>query len=93
MNARVLPHNAVPPGRVAAMPLRDYRARTVGDRAPVIRAGFDVHLIAHRLVYVREPCTRQDMEATFLLHLEATFPYGAGCTALTTWTSALTATV
>ena len=70
VNARVLPHHAVPPVRVAAMPLREYRTRTVGDREPAIRASFDVHHIAHRLVYVREPCTRQDMEATFLLHLD-----------------------
>ncbi len=69
VNAHLLPHNAVPPVRVD-MTLRDYRARMVGDSKPAIRSDFDVHLIAHRLVYVKEPCTRQDVEATFFLHLD-----------------------
>ncbi len=68
MNVHVLPHNAVPPVRVDT--LWDYLARMVGDSAPVIRSDFDVHLIANRLGYVKEPCTRQDVEATFFLHLD-----------------------
>ncbi len=42
---------------------------TVVSGEPVIRSTFDVYLSENTLTYVREPCTRADTEATFLLHL------------------------
>ena len=48
---------------------RDYVARLIGDRQPVIRSDWDVYLIENSLVYVKEPCASADTEAMFFLHL------------------------
>ena len=48
---------------------RDYVARLVGDRRPVIRSDWDVYLVENGLVYVKEPCASADTEAKFFLAL------------------------
>ena len=48
---------------------RDYEARLVGDRRPVIRSDWDVYLIENSLIYVKEPCASADTEARFFLAL------------------------
>ncbi len=64
----VLAHNALPPVRVETMPVDDYAARLVGDRPPVVRS-WDVYLIENRLIYVKEQCGPEDVDARFFLHL------------------------
>ena len=51
------------------MTVGDYAARLVGDRSPVIRSGWDVYLIENRLIYVKEQCGPEDVDARFFLHL------------------------
>ena len=41
----------------------------VGAARPVIVSGFDVHLDGDRLVYVKEECGAEDVDAWFFLHL------------------------
>ena len=65
----LLPHNALPPVRVETMSMGDYVARLVGDRPPVIRSDWDVHRIENRLVYVKEQCGPEDVDARFFLYL------------------------
>ena len=69
VDERVLPHNALPPDRVETMSLDDYAARLVGDRPPLIRSDWDVYLIENRLIYVKEQCGPEDVDARFFLHL------------------------
>ena len=69
VNSIVLPHDAVPPVRAAAMAMGDYLADRVGERRPAIRSDFDVYLAGNRLVYVKEPCGPEDVEAGFYLHV------------------------
>ena len=52
-----------------AMTVGGYMARLVGDRPPVIRSGWDVYLIENRLIYVKEQCGPEDVDARFFLHL------------------------
>ncbi len=40
----------------------------VRSAEPIIRSTFDVYLSENTLTYVKDPCTRADTEATFLLH-------------------------
>ena len=54
VDARVLPHNALPPVRVETMPVGDYLARLVGDSPPVIRSDWDVYLVGNSLIYKKE---------------------------------------
>ena len=68
-SAVVLPPDAVPPVRAAAMTLGDYLADRVGERRPAIRSDFDVHLVGNRLVYVKEPCGPEDVDGGFYLHV------------------------
>ena len=42
---------------------------SVEDTRPVISAGFDVHLDGGRLVYVKDECGDEDVDAAFFLHL------------------------
>ena len=67
--AAVLPQNAGHPVQVAAMAASDYLAGLTGDSAPVIRSQFDVHLVENRLIYVKEQCGPNDLDAAFFLHL------------------------
>ena len=73
-SAIVLPHDALPPVRAAAMTADEYLANRVGERLPAIRSGFDVYLVENRLVYVKEPCGQEDVDAPFFLHLDAVVP-------------------
>ena len=71
--AFVLPRNARPPVSVETTdaPLGDYLARLLGDSPPVIRSDWDVYLVGNSLIYVkRDPCSPQDAEPTFFLHLD-----------------------
>ena len=70
----LLSHDALPPVRVAAMTADEYLANRVGERLPAIRSGFDVYLVENRLVYVKEPCGQEDVDAPFFLHLDAVVP-------------------
>ena len=70
VDARVLPHNALPPVRVETMPVGDYLARLVGDSPPVIRSDWDVYLVGNSLIYKKEQCGPEDAEPTFFLHLD-----------------------
>ncbi len=69
VDARVLPHDALPPVQVEAMTANGYLARLIRDSEPVIRSDWDVHLRENTLTYVKEPCARADTEAMFFLHL------------------------
>ncbi len=66
----VLPHDASPPVRVGTMSADDYVARLVGDSPPVIRSDWDVYLIENSLIYVRNPCSPEDVEPEFFLHVD-----------------------
>ena len=70
VDARVLPHNALPPVRVETMSADDYVARQVGDSPPIIRSDWDVYLVEDSLVYVKNQCSPQDAEPMFFLHLD-----------------------
>ena len=70
MAALVLPHDALPPVRVKTVPIGDYIARLVGDAPPVIRSDWDVHLVGNTLVYMKEQCGPEDVDAQFFLHLD-----------------------
>ena len=65
----MLPHNALPPVRVETMSLDDYAARLVGDSPPLIHSDWDVYRIENRLIYVKEQCGPEDVDARFFLHL------------------------
>ena len=70
VDARVLPHNALPPVRVETMWADDYVARLVGDSRPVIRFDWDVYLVGNSLIYKKERCISEDTEPTFFLRLD-----------------------
>ena len=70
----VLPHDALPSVRAAAMTVDEYLAHRVGERLPAIRSGFDVYLVENRLVYVKEPCGQDAVEARFFLHVVPVVP-------------------
>ena len=65
----VLPHDALPPVRaaVAASTPGEYLAGKVGGRRPVIRSDFDVYVVEDRLVYVKEACGPEDVDAPFFV--------------------------
>ena len=70
VDARVLPHNALPPVRVKTMPVGDYLARLVGDSQPIIRSDWEVYLVEDSLIYAKDQCSPEDAEPTFFLHLD-----------------------
>ncbi len=43
--------------------------KLAGHSPPAIRAKFDVYLIENRLIYAKEQCRQDDLEARFFLHL------------------------
>ena len=51
------------------MSIGDYVARLSGDNPPVIRSDWDVYRIENRLIYVKEQCGPEDVDARFFLHL------------------------
>ena len=68
--ALVLPHNAFPPVTIETVPMGDYMARLAGDGPPVIRSDWDVYLVEDSLIYVRDPCSPEDVEPEFFLHVD-----------------------
>ena len=42
----------------------------VVSREPHVRSAFDLYLHDRTLIFVKDPCLRSDIEATFLLHVE-----------------------
>ena len=72
--AVVLPHDAPPTVRAAAMTKDEYLANRVGERLPAIRSNFDVYLVENRLVYVKERCGQDDVDARFFLHVDPVVP-------------------
>ena len=46
-----------------------FLAEIVGDREPDIRSTFDVYLEQGRLIYTKEPCGADDINATFFVHI------------------------
>ena len=73
-SAVVLPHDDLPPVRVATMTAGEYREYLVGERRPAIRSDFDVYLVENRLFYVKEPCGREHVAAPFFLHVNPSVP-------------------
>ncbi len=51
------------------MPADDYVARLVGNNPPVIRSDWDVYLVEDSLIYVSDPCSPEDIEPEFFVHL------------------------
>ena len=73
-SARVLPHGALLPVRAAAVAVGEYLADRIGGRRPAIDSDFDVYLVENRLVYVREPCAPEDVEAPFFVAVDPIDP-------------------
>ena len=69
VDARVLPHNALPPVRVETMSVSDWVSGPLGGGRPIIRSDWDVYLVEDRLIYAKDQCTPEDAEPTFFLHL------------------------
>ena len=68
----VLPHDASDV-RVARVTKDEFLADFAG-RLPAIHSGFDVYLLGNYLVYVKEPCTQDDVAARFFVHVEPMSP-------------------
>ena len=69
VSARLLPQGAGPEVRAETLKMEALVAELIGDAAPAIEADFEVWLAEGQLVYWREDCAAEDMEATFFLHL------------------------
>ena len=69
VDARVLPHNALPPVRVESMSVSDWVSGPLGGGRPIIRSDWDVYLVEDRLIYAKDQCSPEDAEPTFFLHL------------------------
>ena len=70
VSAVVLPHDALLPVRVETVPETAYAPRLAGDSPPVIRSDWDVHLVGNSLVYVKEQCGLEDVDASFFIYLD-----------------------
>ncbi len=55
VDARVLPHNALPPVRVETMTAGDWVSGLLGSSRPIIRSDWDVYLVEDSLIYVKDP--------------------------------------
>ncbi len=55
--------------KVETVLTREYVASLLGGNQPSIHADFDLYIIENRLVYVKEPCRPDDVDAKFFLHL------------------------
>ena len=69
VDARVLPHNALPPVRVETMSASDWVSGPLGGGRPIIRSDWDVYLVEDRLIYAKDQCSPEDAEPTFFVHL------------------------
>ena len=70
VDARVLPHNALPPVRVETMTAGDWVSGLLGGGRPIIRSDWDVYLVEDSLIYVKDQCSPEDAEPMFFLHLD-----------------------
>ena len=70
VDARVLPHNALPPVRVETMTVGDWVSGPLGGSRPIIRSDWDVYLVEDRLIYAKDQCSPEDAEPMFFLHLD-----------------------
>ena len=70
VNARVLPHNAIPPVRVETMTVGDWVSGPLGSSRPIIRSDWDVYLVEDSLIYAKDQCSPEDAEPMFSLHLD-----------------------
>ena len=68
--AYMLPHNALPPVRVETMTAGDWVSGPLGGGRPIIRSDWDVYLVDDSLIYAKEPCSPEDTEPTFFVHLD-----------------------
>ncbi len=73
-SAIVLPPDARPPVRVAAVAAGEYLAARVEGRRPAIDSDFDVYLVENRLVYWNESCGPEDVDEGFYLHVAPVDP-------------------
>ena len=71
-SAVVLPPDALPP--VRAWTVGRVLADRVGGRRPALRSDFDVYLLDDTLVYAKELCVPEDVDATFFLHVDPIDP-------------------
>ena len=69
VDARVLPHNALPPVRVETMSVSDWVSGPLGGGRPIIRSDWGVYLVEDSLIYVRDQCSPEDVEPEFFLHM------------------------
>ena len=70
VDARVLPHNALPPVKVETMTVGDWVSGLLGGGRPIIRSDWDVYLVEDRLIYTKDQCSPEDAEPMFFLHLD-----------------------
>ena len=66
---RTLPQGAGPEVSAETLGMEALLAALVGGAAPAIEADFEVWLAEGQLVYRREDCAAEDVEAIFFLHL------------------------
>ena len=66
---RILPPGAGPEVSAETLGREALLAALVGDAAPAIAADFEVWLAEGQLVYRREDCAVEDVDATFFLHI------------------------
>ncbi len=69
VDARVLPHNALPPVRVETMSASDWASGPLGGGQPIIRSDWDVYLVEDSLIYAKDQCSPEDVEPEFFLHI------------------------
>ena len=69
-DARVLPHNALPPVKVETMTVGDWVSGPLGGGRPIIRSDWDVYLVEDSLIYAKDQCSPEDAEPMFFLHLD-----------------------
>ena len=70
VDARVLPHNALPPVKVETMTVGDWVSGLLGGGRPIIRSDWDVYLVEDSLIYTKDQCSPEDAEPMFFLHLD-----------------------
>ncbi len=70
VDAFALPDDAVHPVRIETMSARDYVERLSEDGQPIIRSNWNVYINGNNLIYVKDLCEQDDVEALFFLHLD-----------------------
>ncbi len=70
VNDLLLPRNVAHSLRIEMKTASDYLAGLQENSQPAIRSNFDVYHGENRLIYVKERCGQDDVEAMFFLHLD-----------------------